>query len=89
MFEPGWHSPSLASLRQDIRHYICSLSGSHTILPSSSYDANRFMKDEAATISEVEASNTTCEYGRERGTERAGKWASSCTSGIHSTKLGP
>ena len=62
---------------------------SQTMFPSSSYDANRFMSDEAATINEVETSNTMLEYGRERGTEREGRWASSWTSGIHSTRLGP
>lgn len=69
--------------------FISLLSGSQTMFPSSSYDANRFMSDEAATINEVEASNTMLEYGRERGTEREGRWASNWTSGIHSTRLGP
>ena len=59
------------------------------MFPSSSYDANRFISDDAATINEVDASYTTLEYGRERGMERAGRWASSETSGIHSSRLGP
>ena len=59
------------------------------MFPSSSYDANRFMNDEAATTSAVETSYTMLVYGRERGIERAGRWASKSTPGIHSTRLGP
>ena len=81
-------SVSRASTR-DSEPFIHSLSGSQTMFPSSSYDANRFMNDEAATTSAVETSYTMLVYGRERGIERAGRWASKSTPGIHSTRLGP
>ena len=86
--EKAW-SEIVARVDKIATLYRHSLSGSQTMIPSSSYDAKRFMEVEAAMINWLEASNTTFEYGRERGTERAGRWASSETSGIHSTKLGP
>lgn len=48
-------------------------SGSHILFPSSSYEVNLACKEEAATINEVEGSNSILEYDRPLGIERVGK----------------
>ena len=68
---------------------IHSPSGSQSMLLSSSYEANRACNVDAATISDADGSNTTLEYGRDRGRERFGSEVSNSTSGTHSRRLGP
>jgi hypothetical protein len=64
-------------------------SGSQTLFPSSSNEANFARSEAAATINDVEGSKRILEYDRPRGTDREGKGPFSWKSGIHSNKLGP
>jgi hypothetical protein len=64
-------------------------SGSQSLLPSSSYDTNFALREEAATINDVLGSNTTWEYALDGEIVREGISVPSCKSGIHSRRLGP
>lgn len=80
---------ALVSIRITISVGKDAPSGSQIKLLSSSKEENLAWREDAATRRDVEGSKTTFEYGLGFEMVREGRWSSSCTSGIHSTKVGP